>query len=91
MPPQVLDGAPDGLQRHTSVKEPLRDAKRDQVLEGVDAPGPSASGLSDRRPDQTSSSPVVELPVRGTLRVRTIMRVRAGDSHWNTSHARSLL
>jgi hypothetical protein len=58
--PHMLNGDPYVLKRHARVEQPLGDLQNQDILERVQ---PHLAGFANRRYDQASAGPVVELPV----------------------------
>ena len=85
---EVLNRAPDSLQRHSCVEQPRHHAKSDQILERIYPSRTPPGSLPDRGANQAGPRPIVELPVGDPRELEDDRRTKSGTAHGHPNNMR---
>jgi hypothetical protein len=78
---QEVDGFPDALEVDAGVEQVLDRLEQDDVLEGVLALGPGATGVLHAGAAEAGASPVIELSIGDPDQLRDVRRSETLISH----------
>src|SRR2546427_3872096 len=85
---EVLNRAPDSLQRHSCVEESRHHAKSDQIRERIHPSRTPPGSLPDRGANQAGPRPIVELPVDDPRELEHDRRTKPGTVHGHPNNMR---
>src|SRR5205823_1768468 len=85
---EVLNRAPDSLQRYSCIEQPRHHPKSDQILERIYPSRTPPGSLPDRGADQAGPRPIVELPVGDPRELEDDRRTKSGTAHAHPNNIR---